>query len=133
MKCLKSALFAEFMEVREARLGAAISEPFNHEQPNKSEARTTIFILIEPPTGCKFQVGRRDKFPFCSGFSVVGADVSFVYAALAGGARPTAVKSAASWAGDDRTEKLRTTTAKPTREKRPTDRPKTAAVKESVK
>jgi hypothetical protein len=106
-------LFAEFLGVR---LGAAISEPFHHEPPNRSEARTTTFILIEPPTGCKLQVGRHDKSLFCSGFSVVGAVASFVYAVLAGEARPTAVRSAASWAGEDRTEKLRAVTVTPTRE-----------------
>ena len=116
VRCLKAALFARLWGVKEARLGAAISEPCQDELPNRSEARTTKSILIEPPTGCKLHVGRRDKSLFCSGFSVVGAGVFFVYAAVAGAARPTAVTSAAYWAGDDRTEKLRATTAKPTRE-----------------
>lgn len=133
MKCLKAALFARLLRVKEARLGAAISEPYQDELPNRSEARTTKSILIEPPTGCKLHVGRRDKSLFCSVFSVVGAGASFVYVAVAGEARPTAATSAACWAGDDPTGKPRTTTAKPPREKRPTGKPKTVAVIESVK
>ena len=133
MKCLEAALFARLFGVREARLGAAISEPYEFELPNRSEARTTGFILLEPPTGCKHHVGRHDKSLFCSVFSVVGAGASFVYAAVAGEVRPTAVTSAACWAGDDLTGKPRTATAKPAKENRPTDKPKTAAVIESVK
>jgi hypothetical protein len=133
VRCLKAALFARLLAIKEARLGAAISEPYQDEPPNRSEARTTKPILIEPPTCCKFQVGRRDKSLFCSGFSVVGAGVSFVYAAVAGAARPTALTSAACWAGDDVTGKPRTTIVKPPRGKEPTSRPKTVAVTESVK
>jgi len=133
VKCLKAALPERLSGVWEVRLGAAISEPLDDELPNRSEARTTGSILIEPPTGCKLEVGRRDRSLFCSGFSVVFADASFAYAAVAGEARPTAVRSAASLAGDDYTVKLRTATAKPPREKRLTGWPKTVAVMESVK
>lgn len=132
VKCPKAALFARLLGVKEARPGAAISEPYQDELPNGSEARTTESILIKPPTRCKLEVGRRDKSPFCSRFSVVGAGASFVYAAVAGVARPTAPTGAACWAGDNRTGRRRVATAKPTREKRPTGRPKTVAVMESV-
>jgi len=133
VKCLKAALPERLSGVWEVRLGAAISEPLDKELPNRSEARTTGFILIEPPTDCKLEVGRHDRSLFCSAFSVVFADVSFAYAALAGEARPTAVRSAASLVGDDCTVKLRAATAKPPREKKPTGWPKTVAVTESVK
>ena len=133
MQCPNPALVARPLEVKEARLGAGISEPYQDELPNRSEARTTKSILIEPPTGCKLHVGRRDKFLFCFVFSVAGAGASFVYAPVAGEARPTVPTAAACWAGDDHTGNLRATTAKPTRGKRPTDKPKTVAVIESVK
>ena len=86
-----------------------------------------------PPAGCKLEVGRHDLFLFYSRFIAVGVDVSFVYAAVAGEARPTAAIGAEDLAAGECTGMRRSAIGKQPTAKGLTDKPKTAVAIESVK
>jgi hypothetical protein len=115
------------------RARSDISEPRYDELPNRSEAQTSKLILNAPPAGCKLEVGGRVLSPLYSIFSAVGVDACFMYAAVAGEARPTAAMNAGYLAAGECTGMRRSGIVKAPREKGLTGKPKTAAVIESVK